>query len=73
MIVDHTLKVYVTPPCYNDATITNNVSESKLSSVKELQYKPDSACTEESLQGVQETFMQILMEKLDIGKGRWDW
>jgi len=73
MIVDHSLQVFVAPPCYNDAKITNNVSESSLSRAEELQYKPDSACTEEALQEVQETFMHILMEKLDIRKGIWDW
>jgi len=73
MIVDHSLQIFVAPPCYNTATITNNVSESNLSRAEELQYKPDSPCTEESLQTAQETLMQLLMEKLGVRKGSWDW
>jgi hypothetical protein len=73
VILDHSLQWVITPPCFNSAKVTNNLTESKLSRAEKLQYKPDSTCTEESLAGMKETLFQILLEKIGAKKGGWDW
>ncbi|WP_152397646.1 hypothetical protein [Paenibacillus cellulositrophicus] len=73
VILDHSLQWVVTPPCFNSAKVTNNLTESKLSRAEKLQYKPDSTCTEESLAGMKQTLFQILLEKIGAKKGVWDW
>lgn len=73
VILDHSLQMVITPPCFNSAKITDNLTESKLPRAKKLQYKPDSTCTAESLAGFKETILHVFMEKIGVKKGRWDW
>ncbi|MEC0239841.1 hypothetical protein P4H66_08220 [Paenibacillus dokdonensis] len=73
VILDHSLQKVITPPCFNSAKVTNNLTESKLSRAEKLQYKPDSTCTEKSLASTKMTLFQILLEKIGAKKGGWDW
>lgn len=73
VILDHSLQMVVAPPCFNSAKVTNNITDSKLSRARKLQYEPDSTCTEESLAGLKMTLLQVLMEKIGAKKGAWDW
>ncbi|GIP26136.1 hypothetical protein J23TS9_12660 [Paenibacillus sp. J23TS9] len=73
VILDHSLQKIIAPPCFNSAEVTNNLTESKLSRADKLQFKPDSACTEKSLAGTKMTLFQILLEKIGVKKGGWDW
>jgi len=73
MILDHTLQVYVSPPCFNEAQVTNNIAESTLDRAKELQYEADAKCTSDALMSRQMSAMDVLLGSLGIIKGPWDW
>ncbi|WP_019638321.1 hypothetical protein [Paenibacillus fonticola] len=73
MILDHTLHVYVSPPCFNDAKVTNNIAESTLAKARELQYEADAKCTTDSLLSQKTSIMNALLSSLGMVKGPWDW
>ncbi|CAM5777884.1 MULTISPECIES: hypothetical protein [Brevibacillus] len=73
MILEHTHRTYISPPCYEQAQKTNHIAESTLGEARTHSYSPESACTEQSLQPIQITLSAWLQEKLGIQKGKWDW
>ncbi|MGG4552060.1 hypothetical protein [Paenibacillus humicus] len=73
MILDHTLHVYVSPPCFDVAQVTNNIAESTLNRAKELQYDADAQCTTDSLMSKKMSVMDALLSSLGIIKGPWNW
>ncbi|WP_055108834.1 hypothetical protein [Paenibacillus ihumii] len=73
MILDHTLQVYVSPPCFNEAKLTNNIAESTLAKARELQYEADAKCTTDSLSGQKMSIMDAILSSLGAIKGPWDW
>lgn len=73
MILEHTHRTYISPPCFEQAEKTNNLAETTLKKALEHDYRPESGCTEQSLQPVQVSVFAWLMEKLGIVKGKWDW
>lgn len=73
IILEHTYKTYIAPPCFDQAQATNNLGESNLGKALELNYKADSSCTEDHLKPVQKLVIQILAEKIGLISGNWDW
>lgn len=71
-IVDHTYKVYVTPPCFNDADLTNYLQETDYGTAKELQYEPESTCTEESLVEERVPINIALLKMIGVLSTKWD-
>ncbi|WP_017728221.1 hypothetical protein [Halalkalibacterium ligniniphilum] len=70
MIVDHTKNVYVSPPCYDDAELTNNLEELTLEGALATGYEPESACTTDSLQGESQP---LILSLFGVGEEKWDW
>jgi len=73
VIVDKTNGTYITPPCFNKAVTTNNLMETTWAQARELPYKPESACTEQSLQPESKRLVDIAAQKLGLQKGKWSW
>ncbi|SFL55812.1 hypothetical protein SAMN03159341_107125 [Paenibacillus sp. 1_12] len=73
MILDRTNRFYIAPPCFNQAVITNNLSESTMKKAKELDYIPESTCTEQSLQAVHKPLLLAWMERFGLQKSNWNW
>ncbi|OLO42758.1 hypothetical protein BTR23_01800 [Alkalihalophilus pseudofirmus] len=71
MIVDHSLNVYVSPPCFNEAEITNFLEEVTYGEALEMGYAPDSPCTENSLIGEPRSLVYQLMEVVGLHMGKW--
>ncbi|MFV8828060.1 hypothetical protein [Alkalihalobacterium sp. APHAB7] len=72
MIVDHSLNVYVAPPCFNEADVTNFLEEVTLKDAIDMEYRPDSDCTESSLIGESRTLISLLLETVGLRTGKWD-
>ncbi|WP_078553024.1 hypothetical protein [Bacillus alkalicellulosilyticus] len=49
MVIDHTYQIYIAPPCFNDAEVTNYLEETTLERALQLDYEPESACTVDAL------------------------
>lgn len=73
IILEHTHQTYITPPCYEQAQKTNNLSEADLQKAKDLNYKPESSCTEESLKPIKQPIAYDLAEKLGLKPSGWEW
>ncbi|WP_312113386.1 hypothetical protein [Brevibacillus reuszeri] len=73
VILEHTYQTYITPPCYEAAQKTNNIAEATLQKAEEANYKPESSCTESSLQPAKQPIAYVIAEKLGIGNSQWDW
>lgn len=73
VILEHTHKFYVTPVCFEEADVTNNLGESTLTKAKELNYPPDSDCTVESLQSESMSIWNALLVKVGLGSHKWSW
>ncbi|WP_096201111.1 hypothetical protein [Bacillus sp. FJAT-45350] len=74
IIIDHTKKVYASPPCFDQAELTNFLEETTLAHAKAIGYEPESACTSDSLVAESRpVIFQILGMKLPAwGKyGQW--
>lgn len=73
MIVEHTYKTYIAPPCFEQAQTTNNLAETTLDKALELNYKAESSCTENHLKPVKKPAIKIIAEKMGLISGKWDW
>ena len=73
IILEHTYKTYIAPPCFEQAQATNNLAESNLAKARELNYKAESSCTEELLKPERKPLFKILLEKIALTGGRWNW
>jgi hypothetical protein len=73
LIIEKTYKTYISPPCYEQAQKTNNLAEVTLQTAIDLKYKPESSCTELSLEGVNQPVLNVIAEKIGLKKGKWDW
>ncbi|MFD2670497.1 hypothetical protein [Marinicrinis sediminis] len=73
IILERTHSTYIAPPCFEHAETTNNLSETSLAKAKELHFKPESVCTTDALQPQKQSLMNLLEQKIGLGKGKWDW
>lgn len=73
IILDHTLRVYVAPPCFNDAALTNYLTETTWSKAREKGYEPESACTAERMKPTESTIWNKLREMAGLIPSSWRW
>ncbi|MED1781044.1 hypothetical protein P4V43_04330 [Brevibacillus fortis] len=73
LILEHTNKTYISPPCYEQANKTNNLAEADIQKAQELNYQPESSCTANSLAPVKQPIASILAQNLGIKQSQWDW
>jgi len=73
VILEKTYKTYITPPCYEQALKTNNLSENTFEKAKQLGYKPESICSENSLLPINQSIASFIGEKLGLSESKWDW
>ncbi|MBU8907823.1 hypothetical protein [Desertibacillus haloalkaliphilus] len=71
MIIDHTHHVYVSPPCFDQAELTNYLEETTLEKALATGYEPESACTEASLVGEPRSIAIALFEKVGLVEPNW--
>ncbi|RSL31128.1 hypothetical protein D7Z54_22710 [Salibacterium salarium] len=70
-IVDHTNQEYVSPPCFNDAELSNYLQESYLGEAQQLDYKAESECTTNSLVEEDVTLNIALLKMLGLVGSKW--
>ncbi|MBY0085220.1 hypothetical protein [Brevibacillus brevis] len=73
VILEHTNKRYISPPCYEQANKTNNLAEADIRKAQELNYQPESSCTANSLAPIKQPIASVLAVNLGIKQSRWDW
>lgn len=73
ILLEHTHKTYIAPPCFEQAKTTNNLVETTLKEAKETNYKPESQCTEQALQSRKKVLIEVIAEKLSLKENKWDW
>ncbi|TKI57804.1 hypothetical protein E8L90_21535 [Brevibacillus antibioticus] len=73
IILEHTNKTYISPPCYEQANKTNNLAEADIQKAQELNYRPESSCTANSLAPIKQPIASVLAVNLGIKPSRWDW
>ncbi|MFS0557702.1 hypothetical protein [Brevibacillus sp. 179-C9.3 HS] len=73
LILEHTHKTYISPPCYEQANKTNNLAEADIQKAQELNYQPESSCTADSLAPIKQPIASVLAVSLGIKKSQWDW
>lgn len=71
IIVDHSLKVYVAPPCFNDAEVTNFLEETTYERALELGYEPESSCTEQAVTDKPRSLFVHVLEVTGWKKTKW--
>ncbi|WP_240375099.1 hypothetical protein [Bacillus piscicola] len=71
-IVDHTNLTYVTPPCFNEAELSNYLQETKYEQAKKLGYEPESACTTNSLTEKDVPANIALLKKAGLIETKWE-
>ncbi|NRR05724.1 hypothetical protein HP570_26290 [Brevibacillus sp. RS1.1] len=73
VILEHTNKRYISPPCYEQANKTNNLAEADIRKAQELNYQPESSCTANSLAPIKQPIASVLAVNLGIKQSHWDW
>ena len=73
IILEHTHRAYIAPPCFEQSGATNNIAETTLNEAKETNYKPESNCTKQALQSIKKTPIEIIADKLSLKEHEWDW
>ncbi|ASJ56859.1 hypothetical protein BP422_27070 [Brevibacillus formosus] len=73
IILEHTNKTYISPPCYEEANKSNNLAEADIQKAQELKYQPESSCTANSLAPIKQPIASVLAVNLGIKQSRWDW
>ncbi|MGY4689705.1 hypothetical protein [Salibacterium sp. K-3] len=71
VILDHTNQVYVTPPCFNDAELSNFLEESTYGEALQEEYEPESLCTSRSLKENDVTVNEALLKLTGLQPGKW--
>lgn len=73
IILEHTYKTYIAPPCFEQAQATNHLEESNLGKARELNYKAESSCTEKQLEPQRKLLIMNLAEQAGLISGQWSW
>ncbi|MFS0725986.1 hypothetical protein [Paenibacillus sp. 1P07SE] len=73
MVVDHTLGVYIAPPCFDQAEATNNLGEVSWERAQTYDYEPESGCTAELMAPDSMMLWQLAGIRLGLLQGRWGW
>jgi hypothetical protein len=73
LILERSNRVFISPPCFNQAVVSNNLSDSTLKKAKELEYIADSACTEQSISAVHKSILLACLEQIGLKESNWNW
>ncbi|RXZ77835.1 hypothetical protein EBB07_27590 [Paenibacillaceae bacterium] len=73
MVLDHTKRIYIAPPCFETAEATNYLSDSTWKDAKKSNYEPESECTAELMQPKPQSLWQIINQSLGLGPKRSLW
>jgi len=73
VILDHSLQTFIAPSCFEQAEISNNLSDSTLGRARDKRYVPESACSERALAHARMTLFQLLWETTGAWTGRREW
>ena len=74
IILDHTLQVYVSPPCFDQAELTNFLEETTLAQARNVGYDVESTCTEASLVAPAQPFLLQMFRLSEVpwgADGQW--
>lgn len=73
IILDHTKKIYIAPPCFEEADPTNYLEETTYLKAKQTDYPAQAPCTENLLAGVSEPIFISGLKKVGVMKSDWAW
>jgi hypothetical protein len=73
IILDHTNGIYVAPPCFDQANVTNNLTESTWAKARERGYRSESTCTSEVMEPAFGTLWSRLWQATGIKASPWAW
>src|SRR5690625_4070755 len=71
IILEHTYKTYIAPPCFEQADATNFIEEGDLEEAMELQYSMHDQCTEAALLEEKDSLLIWLLKNIGIVKTDW--
>ncbi|SFP03774.1 hypothetical protein [Salibacterium halotolerans] len=71
VILDHTNQVYVSPPCFNDAELSNFLEEATYGEASKEGYEPASSCTSSSLTEQNVTIHEALLKLAGLKQSKW--
>lgn len=74
VVLEHNYQTYIAPSCFEQANPTNFLEESTLQHARDLNYPPNSECTEKAFQGNNDSrFVSLLKELGVMEKESTDW
>ncbi|MFD2704921.1 hypothetical protein [Salibacterium lacus] len=71
VILDHTNQIYVSPPCFNDAKLSNYLEEATYGDASREGYEPASSCTSSSLTEENVTINEALLKLTGLQPSKW--
>ncbi|MFC5712273.1 hypothetical protein ACFPU1_05725 [Thalassorhabdus alkalitolerans] len=71
VIIDHTNQTYVSPPCFEEAELTNNLQEVALEHAVTLGYEAEAECTSDSLVEEDVSLNLALLKEMGIVPTKW--
>lgn len=71
IILDHTLRVYIAPPCFEQAEATNYLTETTWDEARESGYRPESDCTADKLKPTELTLWDRIQEMAGLVPPPW--
>lgn len=66
VVLEHNYRTYIAPSCFEQADPTNFLEESTLEHAREINYPPNSECTEEAFKGNNDSLFVNLMKELGV-------
>ena len=66
VVLEHNYRTYIAPSCFEQADPTNFIEESTLERAQEINYPPNSECTEKAFEGNNDSPFIRLMKELGI-------
>ncbi|MCU6707418.1 hypothetical protein M6D81_01740 [Paenibacillus sp. J5C_2022] len=74
IVLDHTNKYYIAPPCFEQAEgVTNHLADTTWKEALASGYKPESDCTAEKVKAKTKTVGYWIGYRLGLVNGGWDW
>ncbi|MFB5660687.1 hypothetical protein [Alteribacillus sp. HJP-4] len=71
VIVDHTNDTYASPSCFDEAEMTNYLQETEFAEAQELDYEPESYCSEQAMTDEETPIFQALLKIMGIQDTKW--
>lgn len=71
VIIDHIHEVYVSPPCFDQAELTNYLEETTLGQAVKINYEAEGSCTEQSLMK-KDSLIGVVLESIGVKVSVWE-